>query len=288
MLRGSDGLTAPRRPSAGGARIEATPTAVGLLQDRVARAQVLDAIRGRGQAIFYDRAAELREHIAAKPVDVTLVECRDAAGLSALALIEELRRDYPRLPIIAFVVPGRTPTADILAIGRLGVHELVMRGFDDVGIALAAALESATHRCAGSRVLAALQPYLPRDVLPLVRYALERAAYEPSVVQAAEYLGVHPKTLTYRLRQAALPPPSTLIGWCRIFLAAAMLEEPGRSVAQIALSLNFASSAALRGMLRRYTGMRPSEIRMSGGLDVLMMCFLETVSAAKHKDRGAE
>ena len=249
------------------------PVVLGLLQDRVVRARVADAIRGRGIAMFCESREHLRQHLACRPVDIVVAACRDAAGQSMVPVLAEIRRDYPLLPVVAFVVPGRTPTADILAVGELGVHELVMQGFDDVGIALAAALESATHRSAGARVLSALGPHVPQDVLPLLRYALERAGAEPSVVDAARYLGVHPKTLTYRLRQAALPPPSAIIGWCRLFLAAHLLEAPGRSVAQVALSLNFASSAALRGMLRRYTGLRPGEIRATGGLEAMINLF---------------
>jgi AraC-like DNA-binding protein len=164
-------------------------------------------------------------------------------------------------------------SSDILAMAHAGVHELIIQGFDDVGVALRTVAESAARQCAATRVLEALRRELPPVTVPFVQFCLERAWLTPTVTEAARYLGVHRKTLLYRLRRTMLPPPHAIIGWCRLFVAAHMLEDPQRSVAQIALALDFSSSAALRGMLRRYTGLRPQQIRECGGLDVVLSSF---------------
>lgn len=261
------------------------PSLVALLLDRVARARIADAVRGRATVVFVDSVAGIRNHIMAHTPGALVAECRDSAGATTLPYIAEVRAGYPSLPVLLYVVPGRTPSADILTAGQLGVHEIIMHGFDDAGIALRAALDSASRRCAATRVLAALRPVLSVDVLPFFRYCLESAAHEPSVADAAAHLGVHPKTLTYRLRSATLPPPSAVISWCRLFLAAEQLEDPLRSVPRIAMDLNFASSAALRGMLKRYTGLRPCEVRHRGGLDAVLGLFTESLADEASQQR---
>ena len=267
--RGSARASRPsaRVPSAGA-------PVLALLLDRVARARVCEAVRGRAPVRFCTEASELITQLGEQRPCAVMVEGRDQCGRPMLNAVAQIRAGHPSLPVIAYVVPGATASADILALAQAGVHELVMQGFDDVGVALRTALERAVAHCAAARVLTALHPHVPVGVTPFLRYCLERAAYEPSVTEAARYLGVHRKTLVYRLQQAALPTPRAMIGWCRLFLAAHLLEDPRRSVAEVALELGFASSAALRGMLRRYTGLRPRDLRADGGLDALLARFV--------------
>jgi transcriptional regulator GlxA family with amidase domain len=57
-----------------------------------------------------------------------------------------------------------------------------------------------------------------------------------------------------------------------------MLEDPARSVEQIALLLDFSSAASLRNMLKRYTGLSPREVRENGGLRCVLHAFRQTLS----------
>lgn len=269
-----------------GAWERSTAPLIALLLDRIARARVSEASRDRAPVVFYERGREVLARLQTASASMLIIEGSDRDGRSTVPVVETVRTSYPALPVVAYVRPGRTTSADILVIAQLGVHELVIEGFDDVGAALRAVLASGTRRCATERVMRTLGPLLSPSVASFVRYCLERVAQEPSVTDAAHYLGVHRKTLVYRLRQSALPTPSVMIGWCRLFVAAQLLENPGRSVAQVALELDFASSSALRGMLRRYTGMRPGELRAQGGLDALLTRFLGTLNASRADTSG--
>ena len=265
----------PSRVRAAGAPApsRSQPGAVALLLDRVARARVVDALRPHSGVVFVDTADAVIARVSSAPASLVILECRDREGRSTVATVQALREGYPSVPIIAYTAPGRTSSSEILAMARAGVHELVMQGFDDVGAALRTVTDSAMRRCATARVLAALDADLPPGAVPFIQYCLEHASRSPTVTGAALHLGVHRKTLVYRLKRTTLPPPSAMIGWCRLFVAAHMLEDPSRSVAQVALALDFSSSAALRGMLRRYTGRRPQEVREQGGLSALLDCF---------------
>ena len=247
--------------------------AVALLRDRLARARVAEALRAWSSVVFVESADEVLARVAAGPVSLVILECRGGDDSPTVPAVHALRRGYPSVPIVAYTAPGRTASSDILAMAHAGVHELIIHGFDDVGVAIRAVAESASRRCAGARVLEALRADLPEDTIPFVQFCLERAASSPTVAEAARYLGVHRKTLVYRLKRTALPPPSAMIGWCRLFVAAQLLEDPCRSVAHVALALDFSSSAALRAMLRRYTGLRPQDVRELGGLGAVIASF---------------
>lgn len=246
---------------------------VALILERSAQARITDAMRSRAVTRFCSRSDDIRAAVSAGGADLVVVECTDRDGCSTAPVIEQVLGGYPRLPVVVYAIPGRTPSADILGMARLGVHGLVMHGFDDTGVALRAALDAALESCAGTRVLAAMANSIPPLVAPFVRFCLDRAAHDPSVADAAAFLGVHRKTLVYRLRQADLPSPSAMIGWCRLFVAAHLLESPAVSVAGVALRRGFPSPSAFRGMLRRYSGLSPQELRGRGGLPHLLQVF---------------
>jgi AraC-like DNA-binding protein len=92
-------------------------------------------------------------------------------------------------------------------------------------------------------------------------------------------MGVHRKTLVDRLKAAHLPSPRAMIGWCRLLMAARLLDDPGRTVEQVALKLDFPSGAALRNMFKRYTGLRTTEVRENGGVRCLLHAFKRELAA---------
>ncbi len=92
-------------------------------------------------------------------------------------------------------------------------------------------------------------------------------------------MGVHRKTLVDRLKAARMPSPRAMIGWCRLLIAARMLDDPGRTVEQVALKLDFPSGAALRNMFKRYTGLRTTEVRENGGVRCLIHAFKHELAA---------
>lgn len=277
----------PRNDPAPPNPVSAAPAAV-LLLDRLARARVAQALRARFPIIFFERVGDLLARVGSGPVSLVLVECRDHDGRATLPAVQAIRYGYPSLPVMVYASPGRTPSSEILAMAGAGVHDLLMQGFDDVGIALRAAVDSASRRCTAARVMRALAGELPPDTVPFVQFCLERAWLKPTVTEAAMYLGVHRKTLVYRLSRSVLPPPSAIVGWCRLFVAAQMLEDPSRSVNHVALALDFSSSAALRGMLRRYTGLRPHDVRDRGGLDFLLGLFRASLRPRLHPTIAAD
>jgi transcriptional regulator GlxA family with amidase domain len=102
---------------------------------------------------------------------------------------------------------------------------------------------------------------------------------------AADALGLDRRTLVRRLERAGLPPPRRIAGWCRVIVAARLLDDPIYTLEQAALRLDFPSGTALRNMLIRYTGLAPREIRENGGVRCVLHLFKrelgELVSASR-------
>ena len=61
-----------------------------------------------------------------------------------------------------------------------------------------------------------------------------------------------------------------------------MLTSTTHTIDAIAMRLDFPSDTALRNMIKRYTGLRASEVRARGG----MQCILEAFDAEVRGRRG--
>ncbi len=255
-----------------------TPAVLALVRERAAAARLAEALRagapGGAQAgMPYAGAtlrvvthiAELHDALAARPYAMIVVEPRDADGVPTEEAIRALRARYPELPVVGHVAaqPGASP--DVLALARAGIHELIMAGLDDVAHVLRNTLARAVRRSTAERVLTGVMPLVPPAAVPVLRYCLEHATAAPDVPALARALGVSRQTLATRMRAAGLPGPRALSVWCRLLIAAELLAGDGRSVDQVALTLDFPSANAFRNLLRRYADLGPADLRRDHG-----------------------
>jgi len=259
---------------------------VAVLSDATLRARLTGALRGRVAALtFCDGAAEALMQLAAG-ARALVVGTADAAGCPTAPLVERVRRDHPNVTVIAYctLTRGCGGGPGLVELVRAGAHGAFLRDVDDDPHALRAALRVAEETCAADLVLGALGASLPTGVRSLVALYLRAGERSPGVAEAARALGVHRRTLVNRLRAAGCPAPRALRTWCRVFIAARMLEEPGRTVESVALQLDFDSPSGLRNTLRRYTGHAPAALRAAGGLPVALSAFAEACAARRAAD----
>lgn len=250
-----------------------------LLHDGQAAGQLAAALRRRARVRVAATGDELRDELARTARAVVVLEAADAEGRPTAPLVAQLRSWYPATPIIAYCDPRVTPSGAILDLARAGVHELVLRGVDDLPTTLHAAIASAQRGCAADQLMQRVGDRLPRAVAEIVPRFMAHADRPLSVSDAAAALGVHRKTLLNRLATAGCPPPSAIAGWCRLLLAANQLDDPGRFADHVAVELDFPSGSALRNMFRRYVGMSPSELRAAGGFAYLCERFADACAA---------
>jgi AraC-like DNA-binding protein len=254
-------------------------TVAALVWDSAGRARLQEALRGQAAVRFCDRQEELVALVDNDLVSVLVLDVRDRDGASTLPTVIRIRTGYPSVPVVLYFALGPDASQDIKNFVRAGVNELVFRDFTDLRIPLRAAITTAQDHCSAKAILQELEPVVPDAVRPIMQYCLENARRSMTVEQVATAFGVHRKTLVERLTSVGFPAPSAVISWCRILVAARLLEDPGRSIEQVALVLDFPSGTSMRNMVRRYTGLRPYEVRENGGMRCVLHAFKRQIGA---------
>ena len=215
---------------------------------------------------------------------LVVVDHRDFDGAATLPTVRRLRDAFPSVPIVMYLPMSAVVSGAVMDYAKAGVSQLVFQGVDDLKASLRSAVNAAIDQVSAASLGADLDPLIPPTVMPFLRYCLEHARRDITVEEVAAAMGVHRKTLVDRLKAARLPSPRAMIGWCRLLMAARLLDDPGRTIEQVALKLDFPSGAALRNMFKRYTGLRTTEVRQNGGVRCLVHAFkreLAAVSAGK-------
>lgn len=248
-----------------------------LVYDPLARARLVDAMRDQAHIRMCDRALEISELVRSGIASMVVIDFRDRLGESTLPLVRELRDEFPSVPVVLYCSLRPENARHVLEFARAGVNDLILRDVDDLSLTLRQALARAEEHCTAGYVIEQLWSGPPHPVLNLMRACLERGRRALTVRELAKELGVTRKTLADWTRAASFPPPEAIISWCRLMVCARLLEDPGRSVSQVAMLADFPSSTSLRNMLRRYTGLRPLEIRENGGLRCVLHAFKQAV-----------
>ncbi len=244
-----------------------------LVSEASARARLDDATKGWAHLHACDRSSEIEALVENGLATVVVLDMQDRWGTSTLALVRDLHARFPSVPILLYWAVTPHSSQQMLQFAKAGVSELLLRGVDDLRNNLQGALRAAIDRRTAVATWEELAPLVPSNVGVMIRYCLENARRALSVEDVAAALNVHRKTLVGRLGAANLPTPSAIISWCRLLVAARMLEDPGRTVEQVALLLDFPSGTSLRNMVKRYTGLRPSEVRENGGVSCVLHAF---------------
>jgi AraC-like DNA-binding protein len=255
-----------------------------LIRDQVSRARLTDALRTEATVRSCVRLTEVLALVEAGLASLIVVDHRDFDGSPTLPTVRRLRDEFPSVPIVMYLPMSVAVSGAVMDYAKAGVSQIVFQGVDDLKASLRAAVNAALDQVSAAALATDLDPLIPATVMPFVRYCLEHARRDITVEEVAGAMGVHRKTLVDRLKAARLPSPRAMIGWCRLLVAARMLDDPGRTIEQVALKLDFPSGAALRNMFKRYTGLRTTEVRENGGVRCLVHVFkgeLSAVSAGK-------
>jgi AraC-like DNA-binding protein len=238
--------------------------------DQQQRARVLDAFRGRVDVHFVDALTEIATVLRStiEDVDIIVLPAVDRPGTEGTVerVVREIVVQRPRVAIVAYCPPGARYSSEIRALTAAGVHEFVFAGIDDQGTAFRTVLAKARRGCAADWVMNQLRPVVPARLHRLLEAILAHPDRVVSIPTLAGELGVHRKTLFNWCERAAFLPPAELLAWARLALVAYHLESTGCTVETIALELAYPSDTALRNTIKRYTGLRASDIRSRGGV----------------------
>lgn len=246
--------------------------------DPADRWRLIDIFRDRAIISFVRTVAELREQLEAAEIShdvaAVLVEPFDVDGAFSAPVVARHRSRLVGVPIIAYCVKGIEHSQELLALARAGIDEVVFHGDELSRLTLGEALAAASQSSAAADVLAVVGPELGPGAEPFVAHTLYHAGADFDVPSLATAFGVNHATLLRRFRRLGLPAPGPFIMWCRLFLAGYLLQDGTRAVEDVVLALGFSSPSAFRNLTKRYTGMRPLELRAAGGLTAVLRAFL--------------
>jgi AraC-like DNA-binding protein len=219
-------------------------------------------------------ANDVLSTLADRGAVAVVVAAYGPAVTEGIGLTRVMRARHPSIPVLVYYDSTHTNPRELLAFFQAGAAEIVQTGSDDLRRVFASVLASAGHRVKARQMLDHLSPLLEAQARPLFEYLLEHGDAPLSIEQAASSVGLARRTLEKRLASLGYPSPETLIGWCRLLLAAHLLEDQGRTYDEVALQLSFPSGMALRSMLKRYTGVSGRAAREEPGPVALILRHL--------------
>ncbi len=245
------------------------------------RSRIREALKHRLEVLFVDRISDAKVTLKReeRPIAGLVVEHTDMDGRATADFVREVRTTLSHIPIVGYARLGVAESAGIRALAAAGVHELMFFGVDDRGVAFRSLLSAAAHACAAEAVLLDLRPHLPEVLHAFATFCIRHPGNAHTVGEVAVALGLNRRTFVNYCARAHMCPPAELLGWCRLLLAAHYLTTTIRTVEAIALQLDFPSDTALRNMMKRYTGLRASEIRSEGGVNRVLGKMLDSFAA---------
>lgn len=223
----------------------------------------------------------LAEAVRTSPPSALVIVDPYAEGDGLSDQLRNLLLEFPSTALFAAmtVVPERL--ADLRMLGTWGVTQVISLGHDDTVTAM-----SRRFRMAQGRPLKALlEQVLPPETSARARALLDAAAEVVAVAGGAEDLArtlkMSRRTLLRWCQRAGLPPPRELLAWMRILLAAALLDDPGRTTLAVAQGCGYANDSGLRRVMSGFLGMGPRELRRKGAFKEASKAFLLALERAR-------
>jgi len=280
------GMTLPDGQSGDANRLQ--QCVIGLVHGPAERARMASTLRGRSlEVIFVDRVAELRDAVmqARLPIAAIILEVRDADGRPVHEIVEDLHAGGTGTPLVAYCRPGAEHSSDIRSLVLAGAHQLLFHGIDDTGIALRHILEAAQQASVSERAAEELMRVVPRKLATFVSHVTRYPATQ-RVSQVADALGYHRKTLVNHCAQVGFLSPHELLCWCRLAVAGELMARSCRTIESIAHQLDFSSDTGLRNMMKRYTGLKASEVRERGGARCVVAAMRRQLPATAERSKA--
>lgn len=214
-------------------------------------------------AIHANSVPEAIRAVRERPVHAILVSPR-CVPPEVLPEVKSLVRGFPGVPTVAVVSRHDAAASKrLLALGASGVERLVDLTERD-GWRQVRELVSHPASPIAAAILARVIPALGAPT-PEVRTffdALVRLAPTVATVRAfADRFHVRPSTLMSRFFRANLPSPKRYLAATRIMYAAALFEERGYTIADVAYRLDYSSPQSFGRHLRAVLGLTATAFR---------------------------
>jgi AraC-like DNA-binding protein len=258
----------------------AKPTVIALLQHAWERNRLRAAVDAwleegpRARMVVVDSWAALHLTVRVTARAVVVVD-PFGFGDASFSALRMFLSEFPSVPALAYADLRTHPVFAIIALARLKLVDIVAQGASDDPKTFGFALTNAMAMGNVGTILSKLEGAVSEDALLIWRHALLAIdeTLTPSVL--ARQRGMHVASLRRDFRRVGLPSPERFIIWCRLFAAADMLGDRGRTLTDVAAAVGCSSSACLANHFKRYVGMPTTEVLRRGGLDFVITVFAE-------------
>ncbi|MET0398761.1 MAG: helix-turn-helix domain-containing protein [Longimicrobiaceae bacterium] len=217
----------------------------------------LDFVRGLPAPYSIHRVDgwdDLRARLRTAPPSTFAMVDADAPGGGLDGRVRELVERFPMNPVVAVVELGPDRVPELRELLRWRVSEVVNSRAEALPLAVAHRLGYAHARPLKLRLEAVAPPRATHDGMTLLYAAAEVAVDWGGAPELAERLGARPRTVAGWCARVGFPPPRRLQAWVRLLLAAALLEDPERTVMGAALACGYSTDHSLRRAMRELTG----------------------------------
>jgi AraC-like DNA-binding protein len=192
--------------------------------------------------------------------------------------LEMVRKERPHRPIGIYCDP--LPAPIVLALGALGIDELVIAGEEDSPRNLLRVISNLLSSDLVERFAQTLPPAVAPEIRTLIVRIVEHAESAPTVSQLAQWAFTTPGNLWRRFKGADLPPPSFWLRAARLFRALSQVEAGKGTFQQAAVRFGYGTGANLADACSRFLGTGPTQSIEYGGSGLVLDRVRSAVSTA--------
>jgi AraC-like DNA-binding protein len=221
-----------------------------------------------------------------RSVDIVVADPA-ATGTVEVEALEDLRREFPSLPVVVYTLLAPATIKAIVQLAKSGVEHVVLSRFDDEPRRFLELLESIPGHSLGDRMLKELAGPLSTLPVTVVR-AIDQLFRSPMRFKNAQDLavaaGMNLRTLYRNLEPAGIFSARALVVSARLLRAYSLLQDPGRSIKDAAAKAGYHSPWQLSQQLRELTGRTTEQVRREVNQEALVGLLAEQVRRRRRKE----
>jgi len=228
--------------------------------------------------------AELRTTVQGVVADVVVADPA-ASGTIDPDSLETLRQSYPSLPVILYTRLNPSSMKAVVRLAKAGIEHVVIAHFDDEPGPFRELLESIPAHVLGDRMLRELAGPLSALTVVVVS-GIDQLFRSPARFGDAQDLanaaGMNLRTLYRNLEPAGIHSARTLVVAARLLRAYSYLQDPGRSIKEVAAKTGYHSPWQLSQHMRDMTGHTTEHVRDALTGDELVSVLAERITQRRH------
>jgi AraC-like DNA-binding protein len=230
--------------------------------------------------------AELQFVVQHRRVHVVVADPA-AGGDVRVDVLESIRRDFPSLPVVLYTQLAPASVQAMVRLARSGIEHVVLSRFDDEPGRFLELLESIPARALSDRMLQELAGSLAGLPAGVVR-AIDQLYRTPDRFKNARDLaavaGMTLRTLYRSLESVGICSARTLVVSAKLLRAFALLQDPGRSIKDVAANAGYHSPWQLSQQFRSLTGQTTNRVRREVTSETLVRLLSEQVRRGRRSD----